>query len=155
MIRVTDDTLPVICLQSFGESNFAEIAQIRPIYERAYAAGKPVICISDARFASHSAEQRKLWAEWTAETIEADKKQCVLATVVMLDNPLLRGALTALNWLTPPQVPQAVVGDVTGALEAAREIAERHGVEVPAHVWGHARFWLDSGRRKAHAELAR
>jgi hypothetical protein len=145
VIRITDATLPIICFQSFDKSGEADVALLRPVYKRAYERGRPVICLSDARLANHSADQRRLWADWLAENNRLDVHGCAVATVIMLDSALLRSALIALNWLTPAKVPQHVVGTTDQAIDEAHAIAKRHGIHVPAHVWGQVRVWIDRG----------
>ena len=68
MVRVTDETHPIISFQSFAKSSEADVAILRPVYLRSFQRGKPIICLSDARLATHSVDQRRLWADWLAET---------------------------------------------------------------------------------------
>jgi hypothetical protein len=145
MVRITDETLPIICLQSLGKSTEADIAQLRPVYQRAFKRGVPMIGLSDARLAAHSSDQRKLWAALLAENNRTDVHGCSIATVVMLDSALLRSALIAINWITPAKTPQHVVGSVEEAISECRALTARHNLFVPAHVWGHIRTWLDAG----------
>jgi hypothetical protein len=145
MVRITDETRPIICLQSFGKSTEEDIARLRPVYQRAFKLGVPIVGLSDARLADHSADQRKLWATLLAENNRTDVHGCSIATVVMLDSPLLRSALIALNWLTPAKTPQHVVGTVEDAITECRALTAKHNMFVPAHAWGHLRLWLDEG----------
>ena len=146
VIRVSDESYPIICLQSFGRLTSAQLQEVKPVYFRAYALGAPLLFVSDARLADHGADQRRLWAEWSAESAKADQHKCVKATVLLLDSPLLRGALTALNWISPPVVPVHVVRDELSAIETARTLAEALGMSVPSNAWGHIRYWLERGR---------
>ncbi len=147
MVRITDETLPIICFQSYGKSTQAEVEAVKPIYLRALRAGKRFISLADARFANHAADQRRLWADWQAEFIKADLHHCQLATVVVLDSTLLRGALLALNWIAPAKRPQHVVADEPEAVEECRLLAERHGLDVPSFAWAKIRLWLEESRR--------
>jgi hypothetical protein len=144
VVRITDETLPILCFQSYGRSTQADVDFVRPYYERAIRRGK-FIALSDARFAAHEADQRRLWAGWLAELIRLDQPGHSIATVIMLDSPLLRGALIALNWITPSRAPQHVVANDAEAIEECRLICAKHALEVPAHVWGRVRLWLDEG----------
>ena len=146
VVRITDDTYPIISFQSFAKSSADDIALLRPVYQRAFKRGRPVICLSDARLATHSVDQRRLWADWLAETNRMDVEGCSVATVVLLDSPLLRSALIALNWLTPAKVPQHVVGDMEEALDECRKITARHNITVQPHVYGQIRLWMEAGR---------
>jgi hypothetical protein len=146
VVRVTDDTFPIISFQSFAKSSAADIALLRPVYLRSFRRGKPIVCLSDARLATHSVDQRKLWADWLAETYREDVHRCTVATVILLDSALLRNALIALNWITPAKVPQHVVGNLEDALEECRKLAALHRMEVPAHAYGLIRKWIEAGR---------
>jgi hypothetical protein len=148
VLRVSDAMMPVVCLQAVGRSTRADIDAVHPAYVRAYARRQPLIAISDARLAIHDAQQRKLLSEWSRETLALDRG-CTLATIILLDNPLLRGALTALNWLTPPTIRQIAVADPAGAISCAQELAARHKLSMPESIWLQVRVWLDSGHEQA------
>ena len=141
MVRITVEALPILCFQCYGKSTKADIDMIRPYYERAIRSGK-FIALSDARYASNDADQRRMWAGWLAEFNELDAQRRCIATVLMLDSALLRGALIALNWITPSQAPQHVVGPDAEALEECRSIVQKQALEVAASAWGKINLWL-------------
>src|SRR5687768_16239447 len=62
VVRVTDETFPIICFQSYGVTTEAQLEAVKPIYDRLYKRNEPFISVSDARLADHSAQQLKLWA---------------------------------------------------------------------------------------------
>jgi hypothetical protein len=73
-----------------------------------------------------SAAQRKRVSQWYRDCAEQVKRINV-ATAVVLESQLVRGAMTALNWLVEPVVQQKNVPNVRegliyciGALEAAK-----------------------------------
>lgn len=147
MVRVTDETMPVICFQSYGVTTQAQLAEVRPIYDRLYQRKAPFITISDARFADHSAGQRKMWAAWLADGMSRDHYRNASGSVVILDSALLRGAMLALNWVAPPQVPQDIAADWNEAMAQARALAARCNIHVPDTVWGKVHVWLSQGNR--------
>jgi hypothetical protein len=146
VVRITHETLPILCFQCYGKSTPADIDLVRPHYQRAVRSGKH-IAVSDARYASNAADQRRLWASWLAEFNEMDPFGRCVATVLVLDSPILRAALIALNWITPSRAPQHVVGTFEEVLEECRAISAKHSLEVPAHVWGQVRVWLQDGNQ--------
>jgi hypothetical protein len=151
VVRITDETLPILCFQSYGRSSQADVDIVRPYYQRAIRRGK-FIALSDARFANHEADQRRLWAGWLAELIRMDQPCHSVATVIMLDSPLLRGALIALNWITPSRAPQHIVANADEAVEECRLLCASHALAVPPHVWGRVRLWLEAGNRHRASE---
>jgi hypothetical protein len=147
VVRVTDETFPIICFQSYGTTTEAQLDAVKPIYDRLYKRNEPFISVSDARFADHSAQQRKLWATWLENGMRQDANNNARGTVVILDSVLLRGALVALNWVTPPKVPQEVAADWNEAVAQARALAQRFGMYVPQQVWAQVLMWLSQGNR--------
>jgi hypothetical protein len=150
VLRVTDATYPLICLQSVGRSTRQDVDAVHPVYVRAYARRQPIVAISDCRLANFDAQQRRLLGEWTKEALALDKG-CTLATIILLDSPLLRGALTALNWIAPPTVQQIAASDAPSALDAARHVAQKHGLAVHERTWIEARRWVESSHREAQS----
>jgi hypothetical protein len=155
VVRVTDETFPFISFQSFAKSGEADVAILRPVYQRSFQRGKPIICLSDPRLATHSVDQRKLWADWLAETHREDVHRCTVATVILLDSALLRNALIALNWITPAKVPQHVVANLDEALDECRKLAAAHSIDVPVHTYGLIRKWIETGRAEYAATKPR
>jgi hypothetical protein len=148
VLRVTDATLPMICLQSAGRITRADIQRAMPLYDKAYAAKQPFIAINDARLANYDAQQRALWAEWTAHSAKSDPG-VTLATIMIFDNPLLRGALTALNWIAPHTIPQYAVANVVEAIEVARKHVDKANLICKPETFGHVRLWVDQGYAQA------
>lgn len=144
MLRATDETLPIMCLQTTGRVTREEIERVRPLYDRVYARRQPIVAINDARLAHHDAGQRKLWAEWTEHCSKLDLG-VTKATIILLDSAVLRGALTALNWLAPRKLPQIAVADAFEAVEVARLHVEKAGIECRPETWGQVRLWLEQG----------
>jgi hypothetical protein len=144
VVRITDETLPILCFQCYGKSTPADIAIVRPYYQRAIRSGR-FIALSDARYASNDADQRRMWAGWLAEFNAMDADLHCVATVLMLDSPILRGALIALNWITPSKAPQRVVGSHDEAIDECRLLCSPHGLDVAAPTWGRVRLWLNDG----------
>jgi hypothetical protein len=148
VLRATDATLPIICLQTANGITRDEIEKIKPMYDRLYARREAFIAINDARLAKYDAQQRKLWAEWTAHSAKYDTGMTV-ATIMILDSPLLRGALTALNWIAMHTIPQHAVADPVEAIEIARRYVEQKSLLCRPDTWGHIRFWFDRGHEQS------
>lgn len=75
-------------------------------------------------------EVRKIQAEWMAE----HSKQIAASSIgigFVIDNPLVRGALTAIFWVTRSPVPYKVHPTLAEALEHAVAICEQHGLALP------------------------
>lgn len=66
---------------------------------------------------------------WLRETDEARRRWHV-ADVLVMSNPLVRGAVTAVQWLAPPSVPTLVCGEFTEALDFLEKHALRAGLDA-------------------------
>jgi hypothetical protein len=143
MVRATDATWPFVCMQSKGRVTKEELTAIRPLFDRVFARPDKQIIVSDARFAAHDAAQRKLWSDWSNEHMDIATRTTA-ATIVVLDSVILRGALTALNWITPPRVPQHITASPQEAAQVARKAATEHGLSFRAEVVEDIITWLSA-----------
>ncbi len=89
---------------------------------------------------------RRRIAEWN-QRIEPQMRLYTIGTVVVAPSSVLRGAMTALNWLSPPPYPQEIVADRAAGLDALEALYRRVGDPVPPEL---ARYRADlAGRRVA------
>lgn len=132
-------------MQSKGRVTKDELAAIRPLFDRVFARPEKQIIVSDARFAAHDAAQRKLWSDWSNEHMDIATRTTA-ATIVVLDSVILRGALTALNWITPPRVPQHITASPQEAAQMARTAATTHALPFRAEVLDEIVAWFAATR---------
>lgn len=93
----------------------------------------PFVTVTDMRRV-HSvpqADTRKHIAEWMASTAKTTR---AVGAVVILDNAIMRGALTALYWLFTPPTPQGVAKDWREAHTWALGQLRKNHVPVPPAV---------------------
>jgi hypothetical protein len=142
MYRSTHATYPLVCIQAIGPATERELDDASRAFAAAFERGGPIVCIADVRRADHDAVQRRLLGDW-ANHVKTSYGARVLAVVVVLDSALLRGALTALNWISPPTVPQPAAANVREAVALAKRFYEQASVLVPPQVWVDVRVWFD------------
>jgi hypothetical protein len=146
LLDVTLEMFPVVCLQSVGTSTEADIEQAHRKFLEAFARQRRMVCISDARLSSFDAMQRHMLGQWS-KRIHALGKPYTAATIVMLEgSSLLRGVVTALNWIAPPPIPQHVVHTVDEAVETARRVCRAENLEAD---WSRVRAWLERSHSRA------
>jgi hypothetical protein len=75
-------------------------------------------------------EVRKLQAEWMEEHRDLIARNS-LGIGFVIDNPLVRGALTAIFWVTRPPVPYKVHPTIAEALAHAVQVCQAEGLELP------------------------
>jgi hypothetical protein len=71
-------------------------------------------CLIDCRgmTMAHTANQRRRITEWLAEPELQRLSPHAIAMAVLFRSALIRGALTAVNWIKPPPVPVKAFGSV-------------------------------------------
>lgn len=75
-------------------------------------------------------EVRKLQAEWLEEHRDSIARNTVAMSFV-IDNALVRGALTAIFWVTGPPVPHKVHSTLAEAITHAISACRKEGLELP------------------------
>lgn len=84
--------------------------------------------LCDARHAiPMPATQRRLWAEWLAES-EPLSKRYTIAMAVVASSSLIRGALTAVTWLRKPSVELVVHATMADGAAACLHALRAAGV---------------------------
>lgn len=79
-----------------------------------------------------NAHARKRMADWLSES-DAYRRHC-LGTIFIVGSPMIRGAVTAINWLTRPNPPRTMVGSMSDALAESRVLLARAGLGMPEGV---------------------
>jgi hypothetical protein len=77
------------------------------------------------------ARSRKLVANWVS-TDAAFRMYCIGLVIIIGGSSLVRGTITAFNWLLRPQPRRAIVTDWSEALPEARRKLDAVGVAWPA-----------------------
>ena len=85
------------------------------------------------------ADQRRVIAEWNRTHDEAMRRYNI-GSALVVRSKLVRGALTALSWLSPNPTPWVNVATRAEALQWSITMLQRNGLTVPASVNA-----LDSG----------
>ncbi|MCA9576864.1 MAG: hypothetical protein R3B40_18330 [Polyangiales bacterium] len=85
------------------------------------------------------ATQRKLFGDWLKES-QASSGRYTAGMAIVVDNALIRGALTAVLWLVEPACPTKAVGTVEEGFAYLTECGERAGMSG-------VRELLDAARR--------
>ena len=85
-----------------------------------------------ARSERPGADVRKRISEHTKE-FGTTATDVVVANGIVVENALMRGALTAVSWLDPV-ISFKVVKSLAEGITWAREVAHEHDLDVPRHV---------------------
>jgi hypothetical protein len=144
MVRFTDHLFPVVVFQAMGECGPADIEFAEKAYRAVFTREQRLVSVSDARRSANHAAQRKLWADLT-ERLETESARWTMATVIILDSAALRAALTAVNWITPPNIPQHIVKSPLEVAPALRSLAVKYGLTLPPAFDAPLQAWLAEG----------
>lgn len=89
-------------------------------------------CLVDCRgmTMAHTANQRRRIAEWLAEPELQRLSPHAIAIAVLFRNPLIRGALTAVNWIKAPPAPVKAFGSVADSAPWLRQRFLEQGIGV-------------------------
>lgn len=115
-ITLDDHEFPLVtstCPEEWSEAEMRDyFARMVKIHERDLRFAH----IADVRKsgAMSNAQTRRLASEFQKEHTEVSARLCV-CTAIVADSRLLRGAITAINWLTPPSYPAKTMASLDDA----------------------------------------
>ena len=79
---------------------------------------------------AHTANQRRRIAEWLAEPELQRLSPHAIAIAVLFRSALIRGALTAVNWIKPPPEPVKAFGSVADSAPWLRQRFEEESMTL-------------------------
>ena len=98
--------------------------------KRALAEGVLVYVVSDVRGGVPGQAIRRHAVAWLAGLDRQQFEACMLS-IIVIDDPLLRGVITAVNWFRRPTRPQEVVDTYEAAWMLIVEDHSRRRLSVP------------------------
>ncbi len=102
-------------------------------YERARDDSKKYVVVTDTTRAEVSAAARKAVAE-LSERSKPDQQRHRAADVVVIDNAVMRGAITAIDWLTRGGLGITPVRDLDEAFRTAATLLLPSGQRLPPRM---------------------
>lgn len=109
----------------------AGLERFMAIHDGLLARQQPYVTLTDCTAIAEipNAAVRRRIGEWNKK-IEADIRRYNIATAIVISNGLVRGALTALQWLAPPPQPTEVVARPYEGARFLLQQMQRHGMAV-------------------------
>ena len=107
------DLAPLVVFTIHGDMSVDDIDAMFASWREVFARKERFVSLSDARGAKSmpSAKERARVAEGI-RSIEALSVQYSLGNATIVSSPLLRGAMTAIEWVQKPKVPSAYFGSL-------------------------------------------
>jgi len=132
---VLDDSAWPILHHSVGEHTREQFDAFSAWYlaclKRARADNVRIYILSDARGGVPDPDVRRRASQWLAGLSEPQFDVCALS-VIVVDNPLIRGVITALNWFRRPSTPQEIVETFEQGWKLIVDDHARRGLSPPA-----------------------
>jgi hypothetical protein len=103
-----DSRFPIVVATAFGTPTAGEYEAFLAALDGYLGRGRHAVILDANRASPLPAVLRRRQAEWIAARAPLLKRGCAAFTVV-ISNPLIRGTITAINWLSPSTRPVKVV----------------------------------------------
>jgi hypothetical protein len=132
VLQVDTSRFPIVVMTVSGRVTPADLQHMMDRYDALLAEGERYfnVVIQEAGADGFDAVQRKQIADWQRSR-EARVKEVNVGSAIVLTSALMRGALTALEWLAPPPTPQRSFSTREEAMEWARASLRQAGIEPP------------------------
>ena len=131
-LEIDDSRWPLVVVSWLGTTVTAsEIDRFLQKGDEHLARREPYVALHDGvRATGIDAAQRKRLAAHVDANRAALAKYCVAAAIVA-SSPIVRGIVTAVNWMSPPPMSQRVFGTRANAESWLRELLRARGVSLP------------------------
>jgi hypothetical protein len=120
-LDVDESDWPIVLVRTPVEPSIENTQRLLDATDRLFAKKTPFALVIDARRSRFpGAVVRRMLAEYQRDH-EDEFRRYVVADANVVSSPMLRGVVTAVNWLAPPTHPVRTFESVGEALVWARE----------------------------------
>ncbi len=147
MIIVESKFYPYVLMSYRGEHHGE--AELRIMLERTRVIGQNALRAGTRHVyvtlgsTTMTAADRKLMASLMVD-FPAELLALILGMYVIVENPIVRGALTALRWISPKLVMIEPVSSIQAAMDAAEATLGKHGIPVKKDQRLGAQRWIEA-----------
>jgi hypothetical protein len=138
-IEFDESLFPILVQWMPGTIHDPDVAEMMAFLEKFMGTTKtPFALIVDCALDHHglTVVQRKRVAEWS-NALQDRGANIAICTAIVLRSRLMRGALTALDWITPPRKPRKGFATLLEGFDYCIAELEQAGVVIPQRVWQH------------------
>lgn len=127
-------TWPLLILTAGDGAEDADWLGVINAYRVATQFPRKHVLLVDARTMSEppSATQRRILADWQAHS--ENVIGVLLCTAIVVPSTAVRAALTAVNWIATPRIPQYLAPSMGRAVEHCIEVLETEAVPLSAGI---------------------
>ena len=130
MYVVNDSCFPFVAAFVWSDCTHDDLARMKSANQSNRARGKHVSLIDGRRAKLPDAAMRRAIAD-LMKSLEGDRADAVVCSAVVLSSTAAVGALTALQWLSPPKQPLKYFSTATDAYAWLRTRAAEKGLALP------------------------
>ncbi len=138
-MKIVDDSHWPIVVTTLPESpQHDDLVALTEAHDRILDRGERYATITDLSFLRKppGARERKISADWTNAN-SARIARLNVGSAVIVPNAILRGAMTAVNWIRRAPNGEVHVATMRDALEHVRKELEAAGIHIPSGVREH------------------
>jgi hypothetical protein len=134
-VVIDDRYAPLIVASFMGETDLELgrwfVEANRKLLLQHAASGRRMLSICDATLATKpTPEMRRFWADFSNASTQT-MKDATLATFIVVNSPLLRGAITAIGWLSPALRDLESFSTIDEAVRDGAARLARAGTPIP------------------------
>lgn len=135
-VELRTELFPLVITTLRGRPTDAQMETYFVAFERIVARKRPFASLVDTTALEMvpTAAQRKRIADVQAEWVAKHGTEMGLGVAMVVQNTLIRGAITALHWLMPPPVPTQAFGDSASALQFLVDNMAKRGVPASEEI---------------------
>jgi hypothetical protein len=129
-VEVDSASWPIVLVRPRGELSELQYQQMFRAIEALWARKEKFLTITDTRRSgAGSARQRQLIGDWM-KTHEEQSNLYSMGSIIIVSSAVVRGAMTAINWIAQPKVPSHFVSSPREAAEHARKFLLASGLRT-------------------------
>ncbi len=128
--RIDIDTSlwPIVRVTPYGNLTDADYEAMFRSFDALWRRRERMLSLTDTRKSGNATpKQRQMIGEWlkaNANTMEQNS----LGSVVLVESTLVRGALTAIDWVSGSRIRSEYVGNWNQAVDKVKELLIKHGL---------------------------
>lgn len=133
VFELRTDFFPLIVMTTKRSLAYADARAIFAAYDPIVRRGERFVSITDVRGSKGVPDSatRAAFAE-ESKRFEASAQHLAVASALIVESALVRGAITAVQWISKPKIPTANFTAFPPALRWVTERAQESGLVIPS-----------------------
>jgi hypothetical protein len=133
-VEIHEERWPLVVVRASGQADLASAEHVNTVFDRYFRKRERFAAIFDLRGLSLPDARCRAALGNFQKAHKTDFDTLLIADAMVLESRLLRGFLTAVNWLAPPSHPQRTFASPVEALTWAKNRLDEEGIAYPDAV---------------------